>query len=258
MNKSLVSIIMAAYNALPYLNDAVDSVLAQTYAHWELIIIDDNSNDETWKTALAYAAADTRIKVLKNPKNLGAYQSRKRAIENARGNWIAFLDADDMWTPEKLARQLQAAEDTGRHFLYTGVQYISGGNKKSAWYYTPPVSTDYTSLKRHNVIACSSVLIWADLLRKNLFSDIPKEIHEDYALWLKILKSGEAAQGIPAPMLIYRITASSKTGNKFKSIKMTINTYRFAGISGMALTHCLCANMLTNIIKYHHIRQGLR
>ena len=114
----LVSIIMPSYNTAEYIDNSIKSVLAQTYENWELIIVDDCSTDHTDAVVFPHLA-DKRIRYLQNEQNSGAAVSRNRALREAKGKWIAFLDSDDLWEPEKLERQLEFMIANGYKFSYT-------------------------------------------------------------------------------------------------------------------------------------------
>ena len=119
----LVSIIMPSYNTTSFIAESIQSVLAQSYKDWELIIVDDCSSDNTDQVVKPYLS-DERIKYYKNEKNSGAAVSRNRAIREAKGKWIAFLDSDDLWMPEKLQKQVSFMEKNGYYFSYTNYAEI--------------------------------------------------------------------------------------------------------------------------------------
>lgn len=226
----MVSIIMPAYNAEPYIRGAIESVLAQTVQDWELLIIDDCSVDQTAQISLSYAKQDKRIHYLKNHINSGAAESRNRGITHANGEWIAFLDSDDCWDRKKLQLQLQAAAKHKAVFLFTGSSFINEHSQPLDAYLPAPDQVRYKDLLKQNVISCSSVLI-----RKELISQYPMKhaarLHEDFAVWLQILRDKQiCAYGVDAPLLIYRVTSGSKSGNKIKAGIMTFRVYRYVGL----------------------------
>ena len=120
----LVSIIMPAYNAENSLNNAIDSILNQTYKNWELIVVDDGSTDYTLKKIEEYSKLDSRIKSYPNPSNVGVSETRNNGIKHVKGNWIAFLDSDDIWHPDKLEKQIDFIQKTNAEFVFTAVEYI--------------------------------------------------------------------------------------------------------------------------------------
>ena len=246
----LVSIIMPAYNASKYIAESVDSVLAQTYQNWELIIIDDGSKDNTAEIIGKYT--DKRIKFYKNETNLGVSAARNKAIQIAQGSWTAFLDSDDKWSEEKLERQLKFAEQNEAEFTFTASAFVLPNGEKSDYVLQIPSKITYTELLKQNVISCSSVLIKKTLIANRAMSCGTK-IHEDFKLWLEILKDGNIAYGLNEPLLIYRINKESKTGNKLKSAIMTWNTYRAVGLGYLGSLFNFSEYLKRNAGKYKRI-----
>lgn len=227
--RPLVSVVMPAYNAEKYIGEAVGSVLAQSYTDWELIIINDCSCDRTAEIAGKYSALDPRVSVFHGDVNMGVLRSRAVGTEMSRGEWIAFLDADDRWENDKLEKQLYFAQSKNAGFTYTASSFMDEEGKAYRWTMNVPEVSTYKSLLKQNVISCSSVLIKKNLLLYNISSE--KGMHEDFALWLGVLKKGNIAYGLDLPLLRYRISKNSKSGNKIKSAIMTYRTYRAAGLS---------------------------
>ena len=133
----LVSIIMPSYNTAPYIAETIGSVLKQTYQNWELIIVDDCSSDNTDQVVKPFLA-DVRIRYLKNEKNSGTAVSRNRALREAKGKWIAFLDSDDLWMPDKLSKQISFMEKNSYHFSYTNYAEIDVSGKRNGITVTGP------------------------------------------------------------------------------------------------------------------------
>ena len=144
--QEIVSVIMPAYNAARYLEEAVASVLAQTWQNWELIIIEDASSDGTWQLVNMLAKRDARIRILRNQNNLGAAKSRNQGVMEARGDWIAFLDSDDVWEPEKLAAQIEFAHQKGAEFTFTGSAFMDVDGKRRSYYLAVPEKVSYRQL----------------------------------------------------------------------------------------------------------------
>lgn len=233
MEKSLIptiSIIVPAYNCEKYLEETVESVIAQTWQDWEMLILDDCSKDSTYEKMRELARRDSRIRIFRNPQNMGAAATRNRGICKAKGEWIAFLDSDDLWAEKKLEKQIHLQkQNQDAVFIFTGSAFIEDDGMTIAHVLHVPKQVDRKTLLRQNVISCSSVLI-----RKEYLLEVPmpeeEGIHEDFAAWLEILKKVPYAYGIDEPMLIYRRALSSKSGKKGKSAVMNWNTYVQAGI----------------------------
>ena len=170
----LVSIIMPAFNGEPYIGAAIRSVLAQSYARWELLILDDGSADRTAEIAEAFEKSDPRIRLFRNPKNLGAAQTRNRGFALTQGEWIALLDCDDIWHTDKLEKQLALA--SRGDILYCSYALIDESGKHLSDFLVPE-STDYEAMLRESVLSCSTVLLRRSILAGQRF---PTEYyHED-------------------------------------------------------------------------------
>lgn len=249
--QDLISIVMPAYNCEKYVEDTIKSVINQTYKNWELIVLDDGSKDNTANIINGLAAQDKRIKFYQNEKNQGVSATRNRGIALSRGEWIAFLDSDDMWQDEKLKKQMILKYKVNAEFVFTGSSYINEIGESYKGIFEVPTQVDYKKLRTHNVISCSSVLV-----KKKFFDNIKMEkddMHEDYAVWLRILKQGIIAYGVNEPLLIYRISRSSKSGNKLKTIEMTYKVFRFIGINPIGAAYFMVRHIIGSLKKYRNI-----
>ena len=209
-----ISIVTPAYNCEKYLEEAVNSVLAQSFEDWELLIIDDCSKDATWLRMQTLAKKDDRIRIFQNRHNSGSAATRNNGIRQAKGEWIAFLDSDDLWRPEKLQRQMSVLrKHPDAAFLFTGSAFIEDDGMTIAHVLHVPEKVSRKKLLKQNVISCSSVLIRRELM---LEFPMPEEdgIHEDFATWLAILSKIPCAYGVDEPLLVYRRALASKSGKK--------------------------------------------
>jgi teichuronic acid biosynthesis glycosyltransferase TuaG len=221
MKQPLVSVIMPAYNAEQYIAQSIDSVISQSYTNWELLITDDRSTDSTQAIVKAYADSDTRIKLFINAENGGAGISRNNSIKKAKGRYIAFLDADDQWLPEKLTTQISFMLKNDYAFTFTAYQKIEGDEKKGI--VMPPESTCYKKLLSSNVIGCLTAVYDVEKLGKKYMPLIRKR--QDMGLWLDILKTLPTAQSIPNVLALYRVD-SGMTQNKLAILKWQWRFYR--------------------------------
>lgn len=247
----LISIIMPAYNCEKYIIEAINSVIKQTYVNWELIVIDDGSKDNTVKIIKEFSSNEIRISFFQNDENQGVSITRNKGISIAKGDWIAFLDSDDIWEKTKLEKQMEYAKRTSSEFLFTGVSYINESGKPFKGIFEVTNEVTYKKLRVQNVISCSSVLI-----KKKFFNIIKMDrddLHEDYAVWLRILKTGLTAHGINEPLLIYRISRNSKSGKKIKTIKMTYKVFRFIGINPIGSSYFMFRHIMGSVLKYKKI-----
>lgn len=250
--QELISIIMPAYNAETTLQMAVESVIEQTYPQWELIIIDDASGDGTSKLAEEYARRDPRIRVLTQMQNGGVARARQTGLDAARAQWIAFLDSDDAWRADKLQRQAEAALERNADLVFTGSAYMNADGRRLAWTLHVPSHIGYRRLLKQNLISTSSVLIRKEIYRKYAVSR--SDLHEDFVCWLRFLRDGGMACGIDEPMLTYRLTPSSKSGNKLKSAAMAWRSYRAVGLSSPEAMYYMAWYTVTGVLKYRHLK----
>lgn len=249
-----VSIIMAAYKAEATIEQAMDSVLAQTFSDWELLVVNDCSPDQTASVVARYAARDERIILLNNEKNSGVSFTRKRGLEAARGEWIAVLDSDDAWAPDKLEKQLRLADEKGAKLVFTGSAFMDSDGGAIDWQLHVPAVLPYRKLLKQNLISNSSVLVRKELYEKYYLSG--DEMHEDFAIWLGITKSGIDAYGIDEPLLIYRLAKTSKSGNKLKAARMNWNTYRRVGLGPVTAFYYMLWYTAKGLRKYGGIRKA--
>ena len=244
----LISIIMAAYNAEKTIEQAINSVLSQTYPDFELLVVNDCSTDKTAMLAEAIVKKDDRVRLISNEKNSGVSYTRKHGLEEASGEWVAILDSDDAWAPEKLEKQINLQKKTNADLLFTGSAFMDADGKPIDWYLAAPAEVTYRQLLKQNVLSNSSALVRKELYAK--YYAVGDGMHEDFALWLNILKDGRKAYGVDEPLLIYRIAKSSKSGNKFKAAKMNWNTYRYIGLNPIEAAYYEGWYMIKNVIKY--------
>jgi len=220
----LVSIITPSYNSERFIAECIESVLAQTYTEWEMIIVDDNSPDNANKIIESYLKKDKRIKFLILDKNSGAAIARNRGIGAAEGKYIAFLDCDDMWMPQKLEKQVAFMQQHDIALSYTGYYSISEEEGKIIKEIGVPPRTDYHELLKQNTIGCLTAMYDSRELDKVLMPDLRKR--QDYALWLKILKQIPYAMGIEEPLAYYRVRKTSLSANKIRSSFYNWKMYR--------------------------------
>lgn len=221
---SKVSVIMPAYNAEKYLPDAIMSVQAQTFSDWELVICDDCSTDHTYQVALDYAQKDTRIKLIRNEKNSGVAQTRNNALDAATGEYIAFLDSDDLWLPDKLQKQIDFMRDRGCVLSYTAYQkFFDDSGQKGK---TIPAKERMTAKQIYGdtSIGCLTVLV----NRKQVGAfHMPLLKHtEDNCTWQEILSRGYTAYGLNEVLALYREGNASLTSSKKKAAMQQWETYR--------------------------------
>lgn len=185
--EGLVSVIMPSYNTAPYIEETIQSVLNQTYTNWELIIVDDCSTDNT--DEVLETIKDDRIRYFKNEKNSGAAVSRNKALREAKGQWIAYLDSDDIWMPEKLEKQIRFMEENGYIFSYTNYEEIDVDGYKTGVKVTGPKKITKTGMFNYCWPGCLTVMYDANKIGLIQIEDIKK--NNDYAMWLKVCRKAD-------------------------------------------------------------------
>ncbi|MGF7144105.1 glycosyltransferase involved in cell wall biosynthesis [Anaerotaenia torta] len=185
--KILVSIIMPSYNTGNYIEETINSVINQTYHNWELIIVDDCSTDNTDEVVRQFS--DKRIRYLKNEYNSGAAVTRNHALREAKGKWIAFLDSDDLWLPEKLEKQIEFMERNDYHFSYTGYVEIDADGNELGVIVTGPNKITKTDMFNYCWPGCLTVMYDAEIIGLIQVVDIRK--NNDYAMWLKVCQKAD-------------------------------------------------------------------
>lgn len=219
----LVSIITPSYNCSKYVGKCIESIQAQTYTNWELLITDDCSTDNTVEIIESYVSLDERIKLFKLPNNSGAGVARNNSIREAQGRYIAFCDSDDLWSHDKLEKQLNFMRSGNYEFTHTFTRVINehgevvGINKK-------PLRVSFSSTRILNYIGTSSVIY--DTKKIGKFYMRPIRRRQDWALWLDILKVTKCAYCMEEPVSIYRYTPNSLSSNKRKLFKYHIAVYQ--------------------------------
>ena len=226
-----VSIVVPVHNAEPYIRKTIESVRQQTYTDWELLLIDDCSTDESNKIIREEITGDPRMRLITDGIQKGAAATRNIGIDAAAGRYIAFLDADDIWLPDKLAHELAFADKTGAAFVFTS--YVFGDEKGQPLrkIVHAPASLDFAHALSRTVIFTSTVLLDRQALGKELIR-MPEIESEDTACWWSILKSGVTAMGLDEVLTIYRRPGGSLSSNKLRSVKRIWGLYRqIAGLS---------------------------
>ena len=216
----LVSVVIPAFNAASVIEETLDSVCAQTYQDFEVIIVDDGSTDDTAVIAREFCAADARFTLVQQP-NGGPSVARNNAIERARGDWIAFLDADDVWLPEKLARQMELfREDPRANFLFTNYYFWDGSSGLFAYYRQNrplPEGDAARKLVFACIYGCLTVMVRRETLQAVGPFDPDLPFVQDWDMWLRIAERGMWARGTREPLARYRRWPGSRSNQKMRS-----------------------------------------
>lgn len=242
-----VSVVIPVYNCEKYIEACLDSVAGQKKVSWECIIVDDHSTDNTSALIEEYLA-DPRFSYVKNDNNRGVAASRNWGVSLAKGKYIAFLDGDDYWAEDKLDKQYTLMESKNAVLSSTGRELMDDKGTLSGNIIGIPAEITYSKLLKGNVLNTSGVMVRRDVALK--YPMVGDHLHEDYIMWLSILKEYDKAYGINEPLLKYRVVKGSKSANKIKSAKMTYGVYRYIGLSRLKAFYYFCFYMVKGVLKY--------
>ncbi len=231
----LVSIIMPALNAGKTISESIESVLAQSFSNWELIVIDDGSTDNTLEILSTYKKKDSRINIFSTNGRTGPANARNIGITAAKGRYCAFLDSDDLWSKEKLSRQIKFMQENDIYISFTAYRKIDEHGHISESFVQAPKSVSYSDILKSNSIGCLTAIFdltefpdarmpdlgaredlrfWLSLLKQARIG------HEDYGFWLGLLRNQRRrylAYGINEPLAFYRVGHASLSSNKRKA-----------------------------------------
>ena len=223
-NQPLVSVIMPCYNMERFIAYTIESVQRQTYPHWELLIVDDASTDGTVDIIQSHCAQDERIHLIVKPKHSGIADSRNQCIKTAKGQYLAFLDSDDMWHPEKLDFQLRFMKEQNIGFSYSSYDCIDETGVPMGKTVKAAGNLTYKAYMNNTIIGCSTVMVDTAIIGE---VEVPNfRTSEDTATWLNILKKGFLAYAIDKPLTSYRIRQHSASSNKLKASSDLWRVYR--------------------------------
>ncbi len=220
----LISVIMPAYNAEPFIEEAIASVLAQSVSDWELIVIDDGSKDKTQAIVSDFVKKDARIHLISNETNMGVAKTRNRGFDLFQGKYVALLDSDDYWKPQMLEKMLARAEETKADIIYCSYELVDEQRNKVCNDFIVPLTTTFKESIVRSVITCSTVLVTDELAKNNRFPT--NMYHEDIALWFQILRDGGTARGVAEVLAAYRQRADSRSAGKLVSACRRWSIYR--------------------------------
>ncbi|MFC0091175.1 glycosyltransferase family 2 protein [Allobacillus sp. GCM10007491] len=223
-NNPTVSVITPAFNAEKTIRGTIDSVLAQTYQDYEIIVVDDYSTDRTVEIVEKYVTKDSRVRLIQLEENSGAAVARNTAMKAAKGRYIAFLDSDDQWFPTKLEKQLAFMQEKDIAFSFTKYVRMDDEEKLTGNISKAPKSVGYHDLMKHCVIGCLTVMIDRKKVGNQEMENIRRR--QDYAYWLTLTKQGFKAYGFPEVLAKYRMGQNTVSSNKLKAAKGQWYVYR--------------------------------
>lgn len=220
----LISIVMPAHNMMVYLPDSIRSIQAQTYPHWELLLIDDASMDDTYELAQRFQQKDPRIKPQKLPTNQGAGFARNVGIKYAKGDYLAFLDADDLWMPHKLQTQLEFMQKNRLQVSYSSYALIDERGRSMNLMVRALEKLSLEKLLKANYVGNLTAMYHAKSLGKIYCPPIRKR--QDWAMWIQAVKKAGGAMGIQEVLALYRVRKNSLSGNKWEMLQYNYAIYR--------------------------------
>lgn len=247
MKDGLVSIIMPSWNTARFIEESIKSVLAQTYKNWELLIVDDCSTDDTDEKVRPFTA-DERVKYFKLEQNGGAALARNFAIRKAEGEWIAFLDSDDLWSPEKLERQLKFMNGNGYVFSYHEYEKIDEDSEPLGIYVSGPKKVTKGKMYRYGYPGCLTFMYSAKFFGEIQIKDIKK--NNDYAILLKLCKKANCYL-LKENLAKYRIRKKSISHDKLsKKLKSHYDLFHYCDEKcALVAFWFACRNMLYGVLK---------
>lgn len=232
--EELISIVVPVYNAERFVRETMDSVLAQSYPHWELLLVEDGSSDGTVSVIEHYIEEreETRIRLIRQPANMGAAMARNRGVREAKGRYIAYLDADDLWAPKKLEHQLRFMQERDIAFAFTGYEFADERGVGTGKVVRVPESLTYRQALSNTTIFTTTVMFDRTKFEEELLQ-MPNIKSEDTALWWKVLRHGYTAYGLDENLASYRRAGKSLSSNKLEALRRIWNLYRQA--EGMSI-----------------------
>ena len=247
----LVSIITPSFNSEKFISDTIKSVQNQTYSNWEMIIIDDFSQDKTVKMVQNFMDEDIRIYLIQLNKNSGAAKARNIGIEKISGKYMTFIDADDIWFPDFIENSIETIKKSGINFVFSSYKR---SNENLEFIYSDfivPKKVTYTDILKTNSISCLTAFIDVEILGVKKMPDILKR--QDMGLWLKYLKEIPFAYGIQEPKAIYRIRENSLSRNKKNLLKYQWNFYyKVEKLGFFASVYYMIQWMVRGFLKYRN------
>lgn len=222
-DQHLVSIITPAFNAANFVETTIASVLAQSHTHWEMLIVDDCSNDNTAEIVERAAAMDPRVRLIRQSNNSGPAAARNSALEAAKGRWIAFLDSDDLWLPQKLESQLAFQRSHLAKVTFTAFRRTTSDGLQTGRLINIPDRVSYWQLLGNTVIATSTVMVDREISGEFRMKAM---YYDDFGCWLDLLRGGDIALGLQNDLMRYRVVNQSVSRNKKNSARQVWRTYR--------------------------------
>lgn len=247
MSEVLVSVVIPNYNGERFVQKTLESVLNQTYQHFEIIVVDDCSTDRSPEIIEGFCQRDARIRLIRLTRNGGVSNARNTGIREARGDYIALLDNDDTWTADKLERQVKLSKEA--EIVYCSYDFIDENDRPIKTPFLVPPKATFQSMLASSVISCSTAFIKADILKAHPFDS--QYYHEDYVLWMQLLRLPVQAVGDEKVLMHYRQVSTSRNIRKGNAAKHRWKAYREAlGLSLPVSAWAFVRYAAKGILKY--------
>lgn len=245
-----VSVIIPCYNCEKFVMETIDSVMKQTYFDFEIIAINDCSKDKTMDILVECEKVNDKLRVYSNEVNLGVALTRNKGVELAKGEYIAFVDSDDVWLESKLEKQIELMEsDTEIDMTFTAYDLYDESMQNKLKTYSIPVDVNYEMLLYENIVGLSTVV-----MKKSVFNEFKMNkdyMHEDYVLWLKLLKNNYKLKGINSSLVKYRVFNDSRNANKFRALSERVKIlYKEEGLSPIMILKYILVYGVKGLMKY--------
>ncbi|AWI25063.1 glycosyl transferase [Flavobacterium pallidum] len=256
MERPVVSIITPSYNSASFITQTIRSVQEQTFLHWELLITDDCSTDDTVEIINAFIKADSRIKLFTLPQNAGPGVARNHSLNHAAGKYIAFLDSDDLWKPEKLEKQIRFMAQSGQHFTFTFYDCMDENGDLMNQRVEAPETLSYKQLFFCNYVGNLTGIYDSDYFGKIPVSSIKKR--QDWIVWLTILKKLKYAKPVPESLAVYRIRTKSVSSSKMNLLQYNYAVYRdFHRLNVIAALACMAIFLVVQLlVKPRYVKKS--
>lgn len=252
-----IGIVVPTYNSGQFVARTIQSVIDQEYKDWILFLSDDGSTDDTAGIVREFMQRDDRIRWLEATEgHVGVCNARRRAIAASDTEWIAFLDSDDVWQPDKLRIQMEAARERNADFLFTAANFVDENDRMLDYTHHVPEWIGYPEILKQDIIHCSSVLIRKELLG-NTFLPTDENVCEDFAAWIRIMRDSKIdAAGVDIPLLLYRRRSESRSANKLLNAYRVIKTYQACDLPAGEIVWAWCHYVYRSLSKYTRIWIG--
>lgn len=253
-----VSIIMPLYNSEQFIEETIKSIINQSYSDWELIIVDDYSNDNSIRIIEKYknnGDEKNKIKIIKNQKNFGPAFSRNEAIKESNGRYIAFIDSDDIWKKEKLEKQISFMEENKVGFVFSSYNRIKENGELEGTVKAPEI-IDFNYILKRTPIQISSVIIDTEIVDKKIINFKDIKTSEDISLYLNILSSGIKAYGIENVLVNYRNRKKSRSSNKVMNTIRRWNLYKEYNVSFFRRFNNILRHILDAIFRLNPVKNN--